>query len=224
METFVILLIMAAISLFNWLMRKSAEAREAQERAQREQEGEESAPSYSRPSHKATPPVGRKSEEDRLREFMEALGIPKDKLPRQLRREEPPPVPRPPERKPAPATPPPLRRAAQQTRKKRKPSVVVVETPAQAPTTVQTTPTPFPTEPEISETIEVGTLTPPQIASDAYKVKTAADRAASRPAVALREALHSPDSFRTAYLMHEILSQPRSLRAESDLPGLARSR
>ena len=210
METFVLLLILAAISLFNWLIKKAAEAREAKEQAERELEDKESAPDVTRPSRQATPPVAKKSEEERLREFMEALGVPKDKLPRQLRREERRPTAQQPERKPAPAAPPPLRREAPKPRERPKPSPAVSKPTAEVPSMEPAVP-PFPEVREISETI----------APDAYVIRTAADRAASVPAVTLREVLKSENGFRTAYLMHEILSPPRSLRPHSDIPGLA---
>jgi hypothetical protein len=208
METFVLLLIMAAISLFNWLIKKSADAREAKEQAERESQSAGSKTTVSRPSHQTTPPVAKKSEEERLREFMEALGVPKDKLPRQLRREEPPPTPQQPERKPTPTAPPPLRRETPTPRRKQRPSPVVQQPAAAEPA--------HPAFAEIKEPPEM--LAP--VATDAYKIRTAADRAASVPAVALRELLVSRNGFRTALLMHEIIGPPRGLRPPSDLPGL----
>ncbi len=210
METFVILLIMVAISLFNWLMKKSADAREAREQAEREKQDEGSVPTVSYPSRQATPPVAKRPEEERLREFMEALGIPKDKLPRQLRREVRPPTPQRPEPKPAQAAPPSLRREAPSPRKKPKPSPAVAQ-PTTAFPSAEPAHAPFPEAQKVYETI----------APDAYKIRTAADRAASVPAVALREVLKSENGFRTAFLMHEIIGPPRSFRPHSDLPGLA---
>ncbi len=210
METFVLLLIMVAISLFNWLIKKSAEAREAREQAERERQDKGSISTGTPPSRQATPPVAKKPEEERLREFMEALGIPKEKLPRQLRREERPSIPQQPERKPAKAAPPPLRREAPKPRRELKPSPTAVSQTAPTIPPVAPAPPPFPEVKEISE----------MIAPDAYKIRTAADRASSVPAVGLREILTSGNGFRNAFLLHEIIGPPRSARPRSDLPGL----
>ncbi len=81
MEQLVILLLIALISFINWLVKKSAERREARKREKAADQGVENVP---RPS--AAPPVAEAEPEISMRRLREALGLPKDV--------EPPPVPK----------------------------------------------------------------------------------------------------------------------------------
>lgn len=76
MEQVVVLLVIAAISFINWLIKKSAEQREKRRRA-------------------APPVIERQSQapevpEEDLRKFMEALGMPADEPPVRMEQWEPP--------------------------------------------------------------------------------------------------------------------------------------
>jgi len=82
MEQVVVLLVIAAISFINWLIKKSAEQREKRRRlAPPVIERQTQAP--------ATPEPWRAPEED-LRKFMEALGMPVEEPPARENRWEPP--------------------------------------------------------------------------------------------------------------------------------------
>lgn len=97
MEQLVILLLIALISIINWVVQKSKERREArklQKRADRTGEGVKGG----LPEPPATP------SETAMRRLKEALGLPEEAAPPPLPR--PTPVPSPP--RPAPPLPPPL--------------------------------------------------------------------------------------------------------------------
>jgi hypothetical protein len=82
MEQLIILVIIGVISLINWLIQKSAEGKE-RNAAERGEEGD------SQTTIQRTPT---KSAENKMRDLMEALGMPLEEAPpRPLRREAPPP-------------------------------------------------------------------------------------------------------------------------------------
>lgn len=83
MEQLVVLLVIAAISFINWLIKKSAEQREKRRRmAPPPIERQDTAPS-------ADPETWRAPEDD-IRKFMEALGLPPEAEPVAPKRWEPP--------------------------------------------------------------------------------------------------------------------------------------
>lgn len=90
MEQFVLLIIIAAISLINWILQKSAEHREKR-KAERAR-GETIHPSEAAPQ---TRPEGQFDGAEQTRKFLEALGLPEDALPprQQERQPTPPPLP-----------------------------------------------------------------------------------------------------------------------------------
>ncbi|MFY8215945.1 MAG: hypothetical protein ACOVMP_05015 [Chthoniobacterales bacterium] len=107
MEQFVLLLIIGAISLVNWIIQKSAEHREKlkAERAR----GESIHPTS---DERTTQPETQFDPMDQTRKFLEALGLPEDALPPRPTTPPPLPPPQPPPRPPGevfpPALPPPL--------------------------------------------------------------------------------------------------------------------
>ncbi len=94
MEQFVLLIIIAAISLINWILQKSAEHREKR-KAERAR-GETIHPSEEAPQSR---PAGQFDGAEQTRKFLEALGLPEDALPPrpQERQQQPAPPPLPPE-------------------------------------------------------------------------------------------------------------------------------
>jgi type IV secretory pathway VirB10-like protein len=86
MEQFILLLIIAAISLVNWLMQKSAEHREKR-KAERAR-GDSIHPTS---DERTTQPETQFDPMDQTRKFLEALGLPDDALP--PRPTMPPPLP-----------------------------------------------------------------------------------------------------------------------------------
>ena len=81
MEQLVILLLIALISFINWLVKKSAERREARKREKAADQGVESLPRQI-----PAPPLPEAEPEISMRRLREALGLPRDV--------EPPPVPK----------------------------------------------------------------------------------------------------------------------------------
>jgi hypothetical protein len=105
MEQLVIILLIALISFINWLVKKSAEMREARKREQGAAKSGESVKSEPPPPPEAEPEIS-------MRRLREALGLPDEAQPpalpkRMEQRVPPPPVPPPlpPPRRPPPARP-----------------------------------------------------------------------------------------------------------------------
>ncbi len=100
MEQLVILLIIGAISLVNWLIRKSAEMREQKKQARREQgldpadSDTSEIPAFQEVQKPAAAP---ETADESMRRLMEALGLPTESEPPALPRpvvEAPPPIPK----------------------------------------------------------------------------------------------------------------------------------
>lgn len=105
MEQLVIILLIALISFINWLVKKSAELREARKREQGAAKGGESVKSEPPPPPEAEPEIS-------MRRLREALGLPDEAqppaLPKRMEQRVPPPLvppPLPPPRRPPPARP-----------------------------------------------------------------------------------------------------------------------
>ena len=105
MEQLVIILLIALISFINWLVKKSAEMREARKREQGAAKSGESVKSEPPPPPEAEPEIS-------MRRLREALGLPDEAqppaLPKRMEQRVPPPLvppPLPPPRRPPPARP-----------------------------------------------------------------------------------------------------------------------
>jgi hypothetical protein len=105
MEQLVIILLIALISFVNWLVKKSAEMREARKREQGAAKSGESL-------RKEPPPPPEAEPEISMRRLREALGLPDEAqppaLPKRMEQRVPPPLvppPLPPPRRPPPARP-----------------------------------------------------------------------------------------------------------------------
>lgn len=120
MEQLIILLLIGLISLINWIVRKSAEAREQRKLERMRDSGQEPEPE---PLHRHEPEED-DNPDDSMRRLIEALGLPKESAP--------PPVPR----RQQPLTPPPMPKVV--VRPPVVPSVPLfrAETFAPTPTTV----------------------------------------------------------------------------------------
>lgn len=95
MEQFVILIIIAAISLINWLLQKSAEHKNRRMAQQKEAEGG-GAGDADADEQTARSDEGKwAAPEEDLRKFMEALGLPGEDLPPPpvVQKHQPPPIP-----------------------------------------------------------------------------------------------------------------------------------
>ncbi len=105
MEQLVIILLIALISFINWLVKKSAEMREARKREQGAAKSGETLRSEPPPPPEAEPEIS-------MRRLREALGLPDEAqppaLPKRMEQRVPPPLvppPLPPPRRPPPARP-----------------------------------------------------------------------------------------------------------------------
>jgi hypothetical protein len=192
-----ILLLMAVFGFISWLSGKL-------------NPGEKKPPQRSAP--RADAPKRRaaaESEEERMRRFLEALGMPADQAPAQEQRRAAPP--------PVPTAPPPI--PARQKRKQRPvpppPPVVVERSLDELETT--TLPVEQIALPELvtSQTRDFETVTS-SISASHQKVpasREAAPVSSSAPIhQLLRAALASPQQLRTAFLLREILGPPPGLR------------
>jgi hypothetical protein len=107
MEQLVIILLIALISFINWLVKKSAEMREARKREQGAAKGGESL-------RRELPPPPEAEPEASMRRLREALGLPDEAqppaLPKRMEQRVPPPLAPPPPPPPSPPRrPPPAR-------------------------------------------------------------------------------------------------------------------
>jgi hypothetical protein len=192
MEQLVILLIIGAISLINWLLQKSAEHK------QRRRGGALPTPTTRDvelpPWEEPTPTprdTGGFSQEEQMRRFFEALGLPP---PEQADHEpvitpsfetEPPPL-------PAPVPTPRV------SKKPRIPPVVFQESPA-----------PEPAKPTLRESREMRELAEAFAANQRDAASTTGTQAV------FRNLLSNPHAARQAIILQEILNPPRALRPYS---------
>ncbi len=210
MEPIAVLLIIGAISLVNFIVRKLQGA------PPEDQTLDGGTPPPTQRQARAPGPVA-KEEDDRVRvrRFMDALGIPESELPpRPIEtRQEPPPVPS----RPRPAPLPP-RRAETAPR-----WPAPAQPPAQSPA-----PHPIP-PPAVAAAIavatgavpvtkvevglsEIGNVAAAKQAAEAYLIAPAR---AQTPLASggLHDLLRKPESVRTAILLREILGPPKGLQA-----------
>jgi hypothetical protein len=206
-EQLVFLLLIGAISLIQWLAKKSQEAREAREQEAEWQEREArvkrqpAAPPARLPRQASHRPV--ETEEERVRRFLEALGIPEapvapPPVPPVVRRELPTEGPASPA--PAPEPPPvPPRRPP-----KKKERVVLPTAPEPAPALSADLASPLISSSDAPAyaTERMATMHPP---------KTMEPASNQLGKIAVAEILASPESVRTALLLREILGPPRGL-------------
>lgn len=184
-------------------------------------------------------PPGRDSEEERMRRFMEALGIPPDTAapqrgpnPTPLRPAEPRPAPK---RRQVPPIPPFVGQEPWNTPRKRK---VPPPMPPAVPYEERTLSTaPAPTTPagrielpplETTEVEQFRTLSsgvsaiPPSISpltSEEAEAKSADDVRRKEDRDLWRAALRSPDALRSAFILREILGPPRGLQSFGTPPS-----
>lgn len=181
MEQLVILIIIGLISLINWIIQKSAEAKEKAQAKRKADQGESPfQPSSSEREEDATadPSEG-------MRKLMEALGVP---LEEEVRR-------------PAPraSQPPPL---PEETFVQSHRPVIIEEErprPVTRPVVAPYSPTRRARERKKAEVVEVSRANPAQ--------------------EALKKALGSKDSLRTAVILSEVLGKPRALRRFDPFAG-----
>ena len=188
MEQLVILLVIGAISLANWLIKRSAELRE-----KRKFEGKDRpvpARSERRPEEEADPG-------ESMRKLMEALGLPVEEPPPKLPRREAPPVPI------EPSAPPPLPQSPP-TARRRTPAVPATPSPATAPMAEAAA---FEKKlenyaREVEAARKILSLSPARPAVKAAQQKSGR----------YRKLLSSQASARDAIVLAEILGTPKALR------------
>jgi len=197
MEQLIILLAIGAISLVNWLIKQSAEARERKKQQARIDRGEQSP--VDEPEEVLLEPQPRSSRapqnedpSESMRKLMEALGLP-------MENEPPKPVQRP------VATPPPI------------------YTPPELPKPLYREPDPYSTkparpirrpeyrEPEMPRSLE-SDLTPAVSLHDWSHKKKPTIAPVAVPEHRFRKMLANPGNLRDAILLSEILGKPKALQ------------
>jgi len=199
MEQLVILLVIGAISLVNWLLQRSAELRE--KRKLERQGGPAGAPPLPRTG---PPPVARGGDPDAeadpaeaMRKLMEALGLPVEEAPPKIpqRGQAPPPLPVPEASVPEPAPPVPARREFPE--------------PVERPARPMAEALAFERElRDFAGKIEMPPLRP----APPKPPKAAAATVAHVKPGRFRRLLSDRSSVRDAVVLSEILGQPKSLR------------
>jgi hypothetical protein len=206
-QNIIIVIVAAVIGISRLVARIAENAREQSQRRNKQAQapGQQSQP----PQRQQPPPVFArpKTDEERVREFLEALGAPVGTAPPpkiQPRTDIPP-------RPVAPIQPPPLSRAF---------SPVLLKPIAERARRIFT-PRPATPVPDVSsETAEPGVwLREEKIEEAAAKFETATRATADEGALARvqgpinwRDALRSRESVRAALILREILGPPRALR------------
>ncbi len=201
MHDTVIFLILAGIALIFRFLGNRADTNQATPPEQRARPNEP-------PPTPAVPRAPAESEQERVRRFLEALGMPEGS--------EPPPTVRPPPVGPrrviTPARPQPLPKARRRWVQPLPPLVTTPEQPPELPPilTIPEPPTPPPAPPTAPILLPVlGPITPP---ARVPVVKTSS----------LGEMLRAPGSARRAMILREILGPPRGLQTFDPLSGQPR--
>ena len=218
------LIVFAAVGVVNWWLER---------KKQRAASNEKQSPSRPQPRANA-PASGGDSEQERLRRFLESLGVPQ-----QPGQPQPPPqsVPRPVQ--PIPRTPAPAPRAIKRTvepiRRAHIPEPRKVPAPTRAAPAYRPTPQrPAMLKPEemqpggrleesassiesVSAEFQHMTMAqlgvPAHLADDASKPATLTRNAAAPVIESLRLALRTPADLRTAFVTMELLGKPRGLQS-----------
>lgn len=188
----IVFLVFGVIAFLNWLMRKGSGG----------MKGDKGSPPFTPPRRQ---PPSRQSEEERLRKFMEALGVPTVvEPPRKMVRPQP--VPELPRRVPIPTSPvPPLPRRAT-------PAVIPVK-PAPEPVAFEPV-TETPAENAVyAVSVAPENVEPIQSAPVATEKKTERDSD-------LRALLKSKSSVRNVMVLREILGPCRGLQPLEEARGL----
>ena len=218
------LIVFAAVGVVNWWLERKKNQAAANEKQ-----------SPSRPQPRANAPAaGGESEQERLRRFLEALGVPQ-----QPGQPQPPQQVRPQAMQPAPQIPAPASRTIRQkvepTRRTHIPEPRRIPTPTRAAAAHRPAPR-RPAIPEPEEFREAGRLeesasaienvssefqhmtmeqlgVPAHLADTASKPATLTRNAAAPVVESLRLALRTPADLRTAFVTMELLGKPRGLQS-----------
>ena len=220
----IFLIVFAAVGVVNWWLER-----------RKKQAGANKNQSPSRPQPGANAPAsGGDSEQERLRRFLEALGVPQPPAQPQPARQGSPPALQPVPRIPAPA-PRAIRRQVEPIRRAPIPEPRRVPTPTRAATAYRPTQQrPAIQEPEemqsagrleesaaaienVSAEFEHMTMAqlgvPAHLADVASKPATLTRNAAAPVVESLRLALRTPADLRTAFVTMELLGKPRGLQS-----------
>jgi len=231
-EQLIVILVVAVIALVKWALKNAGEVQGGDADESRNTPEREQRPPPPRSLRPGTESMAREeSEEEKMRRFMEALGLPQSSPP-------------PPMRKPTPKPAPAAERPAYNPLPTPKPHPRQLGRPT--PPTIFPSPgrrkiappldtgKPLPTLPktasvsESAPSMEVASIPQMTFAQPEQAVQSAAAEVASattqpaRPATkkqqpsaqaALREQLRDPDSLRKAILLREILGAPKGLQS-----------
>ena len=209
----IIFIIIAAIVAISRLVSRISE--ESKKQSQRRGQPPQRPP----PQPEIPPPIQRtrpKTDEERVREFLEALGQPAGAAPppKVLPRAQIPPRPLAPVRPPASMRP--FAKPVARTWKERAKEIVVLQQPAPPEIRRIGVPPPVP-----AEANEPGTWIEQAQARTAVPTKIAIARTDDQPSVRAsadsvwKQALRSPDAARTAIILREIFGPPRGVQSSN---------
>ncbi len=199
MEQVILLLVIGLISLVNWMIQKSAEARKQRQQQERIDRGEETAQpeSQRRRDRYNDEPEPEGDPAENMRRLMEALGLPlEDAPPQPAQRQQttPPPLPAQPREM---MQPPPLVRTVRDMEERGEMPVHRQPTSAQAVTAM-------PQRAKLHDW--------QRKAAKALEASAAAEASREVKPSRARQMLRQPESVRDAIILSEILGKPKSLQ------------
>ena len=210
MEQLIILLVIGAISLVNWLIKQSAEARERKRQQGRVDRGEEPSVLSEQkvPEESSFGPASGKEEDpsESMRKLMEALGLPL---------EEEPPKPVQPVRRPPPITPPELPKPAyREPERPPAPREVVADPYAQRPFVADPQRRSVRVEPEPEFAVSLESVMPASTELHDWKRSAARGLEIGQETERrnIRKLLSAQSSVRDAIILAELLGKPKALQ------------
>jgi hypothetical protein len=207
MEQLIALLIFGAVAFLKWLADRPQQ--------ERDQDSQPSQPVFRPAPQRPRQQPAAESEEERVRKFMEALGLPAGAPPPQSLPRRPPQQPKRPG--PAPRQTSPV--APRQIRPQNRPANPPLTPPAREevrPSVFQESPAPQYAAPqyEVAMSAEPQAPAPAPVSPSTAPAPQALPSARSRPESLAVSLLKQPESLRTAFILREILGQPRSLQGD----------
>lgn len=197
MEQVILLLVIGLISLVNWMIQKSAEARKKRQMQERIDRGEEPSQPVAQRRHDPydEEPESEGDPAENMRRLMEALGLPlEDAPPQPAQRQQtsPPPLPAQPREM---MQPPPLVRTVREMEERGEMPV------HRQPTPVAATPA---QRPKLHDW--------QRKAAKALEASAAAEASHTVKPSRARQMLRQPDSIRDAIILSEILGKPKAFQ------------
>ncbi len=213
-QNIIFIIIAAIVGISRLIARISEESKKQQQKRQRPAPPGRPRPEYTQPVQRTQP----KTDADRIREFLEALGQPAGTAPPPKVRPRTEGPPRPLATVQPPASMRPFRKPEFRTWKEQMKEVVVLQQPAKpVPPPIKRVAVPSVPPAIPAEANEPGTWIAQeqaQTAPAATKIAIPIDQPGARATVETlwKQILRSPDSLRTAIILREIFGPPRGLQ------------